>query len=73
MARTLDTLSPGEQGRVAALDFPPAMLRRLRELGFLPGGVTALHRAPFGGSTAYGVLDTVVALRDGDARKITLQ
>ena len=31
------------------------------------------HRAPFGGSTAYGVLDTVVALRDGDARKITLQ
>ena len=68
MARTLDTLSPGEQGRVAALDFPPAMLRRLRELGFLPGGViTALHRAPF------GVLDTVVALRDGDARKITLQ
>ena len=50
------------------------MLRRLRELGFLPGGViTALHRAPFGGSTAYGVLDTVVALRDGDARKITLQ
>ena len=61
MARTLDALSPGEQGRVAALDFPPAMLRRLRELGFLPG------------STAYGVLDTVVALRDGDARKITLQ
>ena len=70
MARTLDTLSPGEQGRVAALDFPPAMLRRLRELGFLPGGVIT---APFGGSTAYGVLDTVVALRDGDARKITLQ
>ena len=60
--------------RVAALDFPPAMLRRLRELGFLPGStVTALHRAPFGGSTAYGVLDTVVALRDGDARRITLQ
>lgn len=65
---------PGEQGRVAALDFPPAMLRRLRELGFLPGStVTALHRAPFGGSTAYGVLDTVVALRDGDARRIALQ
>lgn len=74
MARSLDTLSPGEQGRVAALDFPPAMLRRLRELGFLPGStVTALHRAPFGGSTAYGVLDTVVALRDGDARRIALQ
>ena len=74
MARTLDTLPPGEQGRVAALDFPPAMLRRLRELGFLPGGViTAPHRAPFGGSTAYGVLDTVVALRDGDARHIMLQ
>ena len=39
-----------------------------------PRGSRAAWRcAPFGGSTAYGVLDTVVALRDGDARKITLQ
>ena len=57
MARTLDTLPPGEQGRVAALDFPPAMLRRLRELGFLPGGViTALHPAGRGRPTYYAAI-----------------
>ena len=48
--------------------------RRMEDLGFLPGQrVTALHTAPFGGITAYQVLDTVIALRDTDARRITLQ
>lgn len=46
----------------------------MEDLGFLPGQrVTALHTAPFGGITAYQVLDTVIALRDTDARRITLQ
>ena len=36
-------------------------------------GLTALHTAPFGGITAYQVLDTVIALRDTDARRIALQ
>ena len=45
----------------------------MQELGLTPGAaVTALHRAPWGGITAYGVLDTVVALRDGDARQISI-
>ena len=74
MAYTLAQLRPGESGCVAALDFPPQKARRMADLGFLPGGrVTALHTAPFGGITAYQVLDTVIALRDTDARRIALQ
>ena len=74
MAYTLAQLRPGESGCVAALDFPPQKARRMADLGFLPGGwVTALHTAPIGGITAYQVLDTVIALRDTDARRIALQ
>lgn len=74
MTQTLAQLLPGESGRVAALDFPSRKARRMEDLGFLPGQrVTALHTAPFGGIVAYQVLDTVIALRDTDARRITLQ
>ena len=81
MTYTLAQLPPGESGRVAALDFPPRKARRMEELvenreaadRFLPGQqVTALHTPPFGGITAYQVLDTVIALRDTDASRITL-
>lgn len=74
MTQTLAQLLPGESGCVAALDFPSRKARRMEDLGFLPGQrVTALHTVPFGGITAYQVLDTVIALRDTDARRITLQ
>lgn len=73
MTYTLAQLPPGESGRVAALDFPPRKARRMEDLGFLPGQqVTALNTPPFGGITAYQVLDTVIALRDTDASRITL-
>ena len=73
MTYTLAQLPSGESGRVAALDFPPRKARRMEDLGFLPGQrVTALYTPPFGGITAYQVLDTVIALRDTDASRITL-
>ena len=73
MTYTLAQLPPGESGRVAALDFPPRKARRMGDLGFVPGQqVAALRTPPFGGSTAYQVLDTVIALRDTDASRITL-
>lgn len=51
MTQTLAQLSPGESGRVAALDFPSRKARRMEDLGFLPGQrVTALHTAPLAGS-----------------------
>lgn len=73
MAETLEQLPLGGSGRVAVIDLPEHKLRRMQELGLTPGSmVVALHRAPWGGITAYGVLDTVVALRDCDARHITI-
>ena len=60
---------PRGRAGLSAPESPPH-----EDLGFLPGQrVTALHTAPFGGITAYQVLDTVIALRDTDARRITLQ
>ena len=74
MSQTLAQLLLGECGRGAALDFPPRKASRMEDLGFLHWQrVTALHTVPFGGITAYQVLDTVIALRDTDARRITLQ
>lgn len=73
MAYTLAELAVGQSGRVVSLDFPPHKLRRLQELGLTPGStVTPLHRSPRGAITAYGVLDAVIALRAGDARRITV-
>ena len=43
------------------------------DLGFIPGGtVTALQESPFGDPVAYPVLDTVIALRRSDARRIII-
>ena len=58
---------------MAARYFPPGKVRRMEDLGFPPGQqVPALHTPPFGGIPAYQVLDTVIALRDTDASRITL-
>lgn len=73
MAETLDALVPGDSCRVTSLQLPPHKQRRMQELGLTVGStVTALHRGPWGGIAAYGVLDTVVALRDCDALHITV-
>ncbi|NLU24485.1 MAG: ferrous iron transport protein A [Clostridiales bacterium] len=71
MSGTLDKLPIGQSARVTALDFTGQQRRRMLDLGFAAGsGVTALQRSPFGDPTAYGVLDTVIALRACDAQRI---
>ena len=70
---TLADLGIGESGTVAALHVPPKRAQRLMDLGFIAGQcVTAVLRSPFGDPTAYQVLDTVIALRRSDAKKIDL-
>ena len=74
MARTLDRLELGQSARVTAVSLQGAKRVRLQELGFLPGAhVTALQESPFGDPVAYGVLDTVIALRRSDARQIEIE
>ena len=74
MANTLDRLAIGHSTRVKAVTLQGAKRVRLQELGFLPGAVvTALQESPFGDPVAYGVLDTVIALRRSDAACIEIE
>lgn len=74
MARTLAQLRVGQSARVTAVSLNGAKRTRMQELGFLPGAcVTALLESPFGDPVAYGVLDTVIALRRSDARQIEIE
>ncbi len=72
--KDLSALRIGEKGRVAGLDAGGGMGRRLMDLGFTLGAeVECVLTAPGGGMRAYGVRRTVVALRQEDARKVTLE
>ncbi len=74
MSRTLDQLVPGESATVIGLDLQGAGRQRLVSLGFVPGQpVTALLRSCFGDPTAYRIMDTVIALRGGDARRVLIR
>ena len=70
MARTLDTLSPESRAVWRRWISRPPCCGGCGSWAFSPAVSSRRCTAPpFGGSTAYGVLDTVVALRDGDARR----
>ena len=74
MARTLAQLRVGQSSRVTAVSLGGVKRTRMQELGFIPGAlVTALQESPFGDPVAYGVLDTVIALRRSDARNIEIE
>ena len=74
MPRTLAQLRVGQSSRVTAVSLQGAKRIRMQELGFLPGAhVTALQESPFGDPVAYGVLDTVIALRRSDAAQIQIE
>ncbi len=74
MVQTLAQLPPGETAAVSAVSLQGANRMRLQELGFLPGvRVTALYESPFGDPVAYGVLDTVIALRRADAATVEIE
>jgi len=69
----LNALPPGMCGRVETLAAQGLQRRRLMDMGMMPGAeVEALHTAPFGDPTAYKVQGVVIALRAGDAQKITV-
>ena len=73
MARTLAQLGVGQSSRVTAVSLNGVKRTRMQELGFIPGAlVTALQESPFGDPVAYGVLDTVIALRRSDAQYIEI-
>lgn len=74
MARTLDCLLIGQSAKILDLRVEPNRRQRLMDLGFMAGQpVTALLRSPLGDPVAYQVLDTVIALRQSDAKQIDIE
>lgn len=71
---TLSRLPLGSSARIVKLLNPEPLKTRLMDLGFVPGArVEALFAAPAGSPRAYGILNTVIALRKKDAALVEVQ
>jgi ferrous iron transport protein A len=69
--RTLDRLEPGERGIVARLDGSPGAVRRLMELGIVPGTeIEVVRRAPLGDPIELKLRRVHLALRREEAANI---
>ena len=70
----LAALREGESGYVRSVTVPPAMERRLYDLGLVPGTrVTCMARSPAGDPCAYLIRGALIALRGADARGVALE
>ncbi len=66
--RTLDGLAPGEGGRIARMDAPPTVARRLMELGLVPGvEIVFVRVAPLGDPLEVAVRGLHLSLRRSEA------
>lgn len=69
--RTLDQLRDGDHGVIDAVECPPAVARRLMELGLVPGtSITLVRRAPLGDPMEVAVRGVRLSLRRAEAREI---
>ncbi|WP_371925923.1 ferrous iron transport protein A [Halobacillus sp. A5] len=65
---------PGDHLLIKSLRLDGAMLRRLLDLGFVPGAVVKnVQRSPMGDPVAYQVSRTTVALRKEESSQIDCQ
>ena len=73
--KMMDSLAVGESAVILCSEHPSdAMSRRLRLLGFYPGArVKCVGSSPGGKMGAYQVMGAVIALRDADARYVTVE
>ena len=73
----LSDLSPGTSGRITGLaddGVGGVLVKRLRNLGFVPGRVvTPLRRAPLGDPVVYRVADYELCLRHHEARIVRVE
>ena len=73
----LSDLSPGTSGRITGLaddGVGGVLVKRLRNLGFVPGRVvTPLRRAPLGDPVVYRVADYELCLRRHEARMVHVE
>lgn len=72
--KSLADLKPGEAATVKALEVSGEQRWRMMDLGLVPGTrVLAELRGPLGDPTAYRVRGAVIALRQEQARLITVE
>ena len=73
----LSDLSPGTSGRITGLaddGVGGVLVKRLRNLGFVPGRIaTPLRRAPMGDPVVYRVADYELCLRRHEARMVHVE
>ncbi|MBM3906592.1 MAG: ferrous iron transport protein A [Gemmatimonadetes bacterium] len=70
----LDELTAGERAVIVSLDCPPAVTRRLMELGLIPGTeVELIRRAPLGDPIEIAVRGVHLSLRRSEARHIDVR
>lgn len=70
----LAALEEGESGYVECVSTHLALKHRLQDLGLIPGTrVTCMARSPAGDPCAYLIRGALIALRQTDAREITLR
>ena len=68
---TLDTLVAGERATIESLDGEPAVMRRLMELGLIPGTpIAMIRRAPLGDPLEVEVRGVHLSLRRAEAGRI---
>jgi ferrous iron transport protein A len=70
----LTDLRQGEAAVLDSIELPEDDVRRLMELGFLPGTViTAAHRSPFGDPRVFQVDGSEIAIRSETAKHLILR
>lgn len=69
--QSLDKLKINEKAKVITISDNSSIKRRLLDIGIIPGIVLEkLLVSPFGGISAYLVMDSLIAIRDIDASSI---
>ena len=70
----LDELHAGQWGRIVEMHVAEDIGQRLKDMGFVQGGrIERVYGSPFGDPAAYFVKQTLIALRNGDAGKISVE
>ncbi|MGN1418273.1 MAG: ferrous iron transport protein A [Acutalibacteraceae bacterium] len=72
--RSLCSLAAGESGTVDFIKSESALRRRLFDIGVVGGTkICCLQKSIFGDPAAYLIRDTVIAIRNDDAKNIILK
>ena len=70
----LNTLKPGEKGRIAGMALGKGIGEKLQDMAFLQGSlVECAYRSPFGDPTAYFVKGVLIAIRSEEAGNIYIE